>query len=101
MSINNMMENSYSLPMRFVDATYFMIITSGTIGYGDYYPVTFISRMVMIMLIIIIITVFGNQISALTAIIKEADFYDTHYEFQGHIVVTGTLRIKVISRFLL
>ena len=81
MSINNTIEDSYSLPMRFVDAIYFMIITSGTIGYGDYFPITFLSRMVMIMLIIIIITVFGNQISALTAIIKEADFYDTTYNF--------------------
>lgn len=46
--------------MRFVDAIYYMIITSGTIGYGDIFPVTTISRMTIIIIIVMIITVFGN-----------------------------------------
>ena len=77
MFIDNVSPNSFSQAMRFVDAIYYMIITSGTIGYGDIFPVTTISRMTIILIIVMIITVFGNQISALAAIIKEADFNDT------------------------
>jgi hypothetical protein len=77
MLIDNVVPNSFSSEMKFVDAIYYMIITSGSIGYGDYYPINYLSRLTIIVLIAMILSVFGNQISSLAATLKEADFYDT------------------------
>eukprot|EP00347_Sterkiella_histriomuscorum_P005816 403355161 len=101
MFIDNVVPQSFSSSMRFVDAIYYMIITSGTIGYGDFYPISTISRMTIIIIIVMIITVFGNQISALAAIIKEADFYDTQYHLKGHVIVLGTEKVSLLTKFLL
>jgi len=60
MFIDNVVPDSFSSNMRFVDAIYYMIITSGTIGYGDYFPVSTVSRMTIIIIIVMIISVFGN-----------------------------------------
>jgi hypothetical protein len=60
MFIDNVVPSSFSADMRFVDAIYYMIITSGTIGYGDYFPINTVSRMTIIIIIVMIISVFGN-----------------------------------------
>ncbi len=60
MFVDNMMPGSFNGEMKFLDAIYYMIITSGTIGYGDYFPTSYVSRLVLIILIAIIISVFGN-----------------------------------------
>ena len=60
MFVDNMIPDSFNADMQFLDAFYYMIITSGTIGYGDFYPVKTVSRLTIIAIILSVITVFGN-----------------------------------------
>lgn len=60
MLIDNIQPGSFNVSMEFIDAIYYMIITSGTIGYGDIYPVTSLSRIALVIIIVMIISVFGN-----------------------------------------
>ena len=60
MLVDNVQAGAFNNNMQFIDAIYYMIITSGTIGYGDYYPTSSLSRMVLVVIIVMIISVFGN-----------------------------------------
>lgn len=101
MLVDNIHSGAFNANMQFIDAIYYMIITSGTIGYGDYFPTSSLSRMVLVVIIVMIISVFGNQISALTATIREADFYDKQYNLKGHVVIMGSMKTDLVARFLL
>ena len=84
-----------------MDAFYFVIITASSIGYGDILPVTWLSRLAVVLVILMILYVFSEQISKLSETIREADIYDTHYKFKDHIILLGTHKVKILSRFLL
>lgn len=60
MLVDNIVPDSFSSEMKFIDAIYFMIMTSGTIGFGDYVPVKTVSRITIMIIIVTIISVFGN-----------------------------------------
>ena len=77
-----------------------MIITSGTIGYGDIFPVEVISRMVIVLIIVALITIFGNFISGMSNVIMEADSYNTYYHLKNHIIIIGNLNPNILLRFL-
>ena len=53
--VDNFLEDSFSQRLKFLDAMYYMIITSGTIGYGDIYPTSVLSRLVLMVIIVKII----------------------------------------------
>jgi len=99
--IDNQLEGSFSQTMTFLDAFYYMIVTASSIGYGDIYPTNTVSRMSIMVIIMMILSVFGNQISKLAEIIRESDFYDTTYNFKDHVIILGTLKTSILSRFLL
>jgi hypothetical protein len=46
-----------------LDALYYMIVTSATIGYGDIYPKTLLARFLVVMIIMSVFFVFGDNIA--------------------------------------
>jgi len=53
-SLNDIEEDSFQVDtdFDFVAAFYFLIVTCSTLGYGDVFPVTTISRMATVVLIL-------------------------------------------------
>jgi hypothetical protein len=82
--------DSFVIKMTFVDAFYFMIITASTIGYGDIYPITIKAKFSIVILIMIMIFFFTDEISKLVDIFKNTNFYDCYYDFKDHIIIYGT-----------
>ena len=68
-----------------------MIVTASTIGYGDIYQISFLARSVVLVIILGVFAIFGDNISKLGAIIKETNFYNRYYKFKNHLIVFGTL----------
>jgi len=84
-----------------LDALYFMIITSGTIGYGDICPRTLLARSVVVVIILSVFFVFGDNIAKIGQLMKQANFEDKYYHMQDHIVIIGTTKLSEVSRFIL
>ena len=99
--IQDIFKDSFSEHLKFHDALYFVVITSTTMGYGDIIPIKHESKICIAIMIIIIFTIFGEQVSRLISIYYESDRYDVKYKFQGHIVVFNNKSLKVLTEFLL
>ena len=77
--------------MYFLDAFYYMIITSSTIGYGDIFPETVLARFIVIALVLCFFAVFGDSISKIATLVRETNFNNKFYKMKNHIVIIGTL----------
>lgn len=99
--IQDSVEHSMNHSMKFIDSFYFVVITVGTIGYGDIYPISTWSRLGVAVMLVIFFTIFGDQISKIVAIMKESDMYDVKYSLKQHIVVFNDRSIVLLSQFLL
>ena len=87
--------------MEFADSFYFMLTTVSTIGYGDIYMIGSDARIIMAVMIVIIFTIFGNQISKIVSIMRESDRYDIKYNLSNHIIIFNNKSINVLTSFLL
>lgn len=99
--ISDMQENSFSIPLTYIDALYYMIITSATVGYGDIFPQTLLARSVIVLIIMCVFMVFGDNIGKISALMKKANFEDKYYHLKDHIVIIGTIKLKEILRILM
>ena len=99
--ISETQADSFSLNIGYLDALYYMIITSGTIGYGDIYPRTLLARSVVVVIILSVFFVFGDNIAKIGQLMKQANFEDKYYHMQDHIVIIGTTKLSEVSRFIL
>jgi len=80
-------------PLNFHDALYFIAVTMSTVGYGDMYPQTSLSRFVMLSVLFVAILVIPPQVSALVETVKDrAKFQDAYVERRKytHIVLVGS-----------
>ena len=93
--------NSMSEELKFADSFYFIVITATTIGYGDIYPISRDSRIIISFLIVFIFAIFGDQISKIIAIMKESDRYDIAYNLKNHTVIFNNKSTLVLTSFLL
>ena len=59
--------------MFFLDAFYFMIVTSSTIGFGDISPYKVYARFIVLIIILSVLAYFAEKISALAQIISETN----------------------------
>lgn len=103
-SINEMFPGAYYYPagstFDFLAAFYYMIVTSSTLGYGDIFPTTTISRMFTVILVFFIIFIITNQLSKITQLMGNYSKYDTQYNFKEHIIIVGNYKARTLSQFL-
>lgn len=78
---------------NYFDAIWFSMVTVTTVGYGDYYPITTVGRLIGYIFIFLSIGIYGiliGQISSLMTMIREnkrLGFNGTH--FNRHTVIIG------------
>jgi len=78
---------------NYFDAIWFSLVTVTTVGYGDYYPITTVGRLIGYIFIFLSIGIYGlliGQISSLMTTIREnkrLGFNGTHYH--GHTIIVG------------
>lgn len=99
--VHQIVQSTTGASVSFYDATYMMVITFSTIGYGDISPSTFPSRMVAIMYIIIGICVFIPFISFLASIgelhHRYRGFFNRNRKKAPHIILCGEFTDKVLE----
>eukprot|EP01119_Soliformovum_irregulare_P012445 TRINITY_DN3238_c0_g1_i1.p1 TRINITY_DN3238_c0_g1~~TRINITY_DN3238_c0_g1_i1.p1 ORF type:complete len:1007 (-),score=300.40 TRINITY_DN3238_c0_g1_i1:109-3129(-) len=77
-----------------LDAIYFIIVTSSTVGYGDYSPKTPAGKVIVMGMIIVGIAIFPIQLSKLAELIT-ADRDNVHYKSSTSHVVVSTAQENV------
>ena len=87
--------------MKFDGSLYFVLVTVTSIGYGDIYPKSAITRIAIGIMILCAFTVFGNQISKIVAIMKESDEFDIHYSMSKHVIVFSANSMHLLTNFLI
>jgi len=68
--ISETQEDSFSIALTYLDALYYMIITSGTVGYGDIIPKTIIARTCVVTILMCVFFVFGDNISKIGQLMR-------------------------------
>ena len=99
--LQNNVKNSFSKSdLTFIDAVYFVIVTSSTIGYGDIVPTNTYSRMLVVILLIFLIYFFSEQIASIVSLLRNTDNSPISYDFENHIIIIGDLSAEKIKSFL-
>ena len=90
--------------LTFFDAFYFLVVTVGTLGYGDVYPTTDLSRFVIMWVIILSLIIIPVQLERLGRIIKATSEYRRPYnkaKTESHIILCGCVNQRdKVERFL-
>jgi voltage-gated potassium channel len=73
--------------MNFFDAFYYMIATSMTIGYGDIFPTSGVSRLLVIFVLFGFFAIISDQISKLASLLSIWGHGLVEYDGTGHIIV--------------
>jgi voltage-gated potassium channel len=85
--VQDLVDEAFTEDLRFDESIYFITTTVTSIGYGDIYPKTLLSRLVTVILLLSVFTVFGNQITKIVNIMKEQDEFDVNYNLNDHAIV--------------
>lgn len=85
---------------EYIGALYFSIVCLTTIGYGDIYPISTPSRMVLIVVLLINLNSVSIFLSKLTDVIYLISPYIKRYTFKNHLVVVGELPATFLRYFL-
>jgi hypothetical protein len=100
--IDDEWEMSFTFDLNYIDAIYYMTVTASTLGYGDIYPTAAVSRAVIIIVIMVVIYIFGTQISKIITMMRNWDSYDTKFQLSNHdVVYLYDDNIELLSSFLL
>ena len=91
--------------LNFFDSFYFLVVTVGTLGYGDIFPTTELSRFVIMIIIILSVIVMPIQVEKLGRAIRATSLYRRPYKppkGQSHIILCGCVNQRdKVERFLM
>jgi hypothetical protein len=85
------------------DSAYFIVVTFGTIGYGDITPSTTISRVITVCIIIVAIyqfPLFFNNLAEITTQKPRYHAFSSNSGLRRHVIVVGSLRDRDVTFFL-
>ena len=86
----------------FFRSFYFTLVTVSTVGYGDFYPSTFLGRGYVGMIIVVGIAVFGLETEALVRLVllQRAGEGRLHLDKRRFVVVTGETSASELADFI-
>jgi len=94
--------NAFSIELNYIDAIYYMAVTGSTLGYGDIHPTATVSRFAVVILIVVIIYIFGVQVTKIVILMRSWDVYDTRFNLADHdVIFVFDDNIEILSSFLL
>eukprot|EP00658_Telonema_sp_P-2_P000551 TRINITY_DN10206_c0_g2_i5.p1 TRINITY_DN10206_c0_g2~~TRINITY_DN10206_c0_g2_i5.p1 ORF type:complete len:991 (+),score=268.33 TRINITY_DN10206_c0_g2_i5:86-3058(+) len=84
---------SGAVDIQFHEAFYYIIVTITTVGYGEIYPQTTVSQMLMVVIIVAAFTILPAQVSKLNETLNAQSQYDVVFTPRNstweHVVVVG------------
>jgi len=89
--------------MTFFDAIYFLLITFTTVGYGDIFPILFVSKLITICLIVLVLVILPRETAKISLILEKTSPYDAAYVASAnseHLLICGRASAHKILRFL-
>lgn len=99
--LQNYIPGSFNVSnLTFIDAVYFVIVTSSTLGYGDIVPTNTTSRMLVIILLIYLIYFFSEQIASIVTLLRITNNSVVSFNFEKHNIIIGDLSAESIKSFL-
>ena len=99
--LQNYIPDSFNVSeLTFIEAVYFIIITSSTLGYGDIVPTNTISRLLVIFLLIFLIYFFSDQIASIVNLLRIEENNEVSLEYENHNIIIGDLSVDRLKNFL-
>ena len=86
--------------LDFTKTVYFMIVTLGTTGFGEIFPVNVISRMYIIFFTLINFIILSNDLGAVSGLYLEEATFKMTVNFKNHLVIVGRFKKNFINNFL-
>lgn len=100
----NLMDALDPVPMLWHECLYFVVVTVTTVGYGDIFPVTTLSRMLMVLVMVIAFSLIPTLLSDLVRAFYSRPLYGGSLSLpQGrkHIVICGIVNSAMLLQLLL
>ena len=86
--------------LTFIDATYFIIVTASTIGFGDMFPTNVYSRVLTIVVLLVTLYIVSDQLTKVVNLLRVTDKNDVMYTFSNHIILVGDFNTSSLKTFL-
>ncbi|XP_023325746.1 calcium-activated potassium channel slowpoke [Eurytemora carolleeae] len=90
--------------LRYWDTVYWLVITASTIGYGDYYPVTDLGKITMVLYLSGAIASFASNLPEIAELVGNQPKYAGAFEQMNNqrqfIVVCGNINYDSVKNFL-
>jgi hypothetical protein len=85
-----------------LDALYLAVITASTIGYGDLYPTTTTSRIVVLLIVSVLFVIIPRETTKLTELLSRSTRYAKPLTRSpdGHVILCGDVSLSAAARFL-
>lgn len=103
LGINDLVENAFTIKkFNFFDATYFMIVTYCTLGYGDIFPTSNITRFLIIMGLFSLFVIVSDQLTRLANLLKFWGPGIRQFFGKNHIIILAdkTINLSIFLKIL-
>ena len=81
--------------LTYFDSVYFVVVTVGTLGYGDFYPTTDPSRALVLCLMLFSFIIIPMQVQAVATALASVSVYRRQYvrgsEDEQHVIICGNI----------